>query len=133
LDDKLDLVVLALVDDLFFLSRVRETAQQVAVPLTICRTIDAFRAQMAATPPELVLVDMNIRSGDALTLVRELRAQPALADLPIVAWIFDAQEERMADAERAGCSRVLSRGQFTRALPEILRGVATGNSIAGSP
>lgn len=126
-------MILALVDDLFFLSRVRETAQQAATPLTICRTIDAFRAQAAATPPDLVLVDMNIRSGDAMTLVRELRGQPAFADVPIVAWIFDAQEERMAEAERAGCSRVLSRGQFTRALPEILRGAAAGNSSVGSP
>ena len=55
--------VLALVDDLFFQSKMMETAKQVGVALRVVSSGDALVQAAAAQTPALVLVDLNARQG----------------------------------------------------------------------
>ena len=109
--------VLALIDDLFFQSKLMETARQVGVPVRVVSNGDALVQAAAAQPPALVLVDLNARQGALDGLARLCAAGAA----PVVAFLSHVQTDLAAQARAAGCNEVLPRSQFTANLPEILR------------
>jgi CheY-like chemotaxis protein len=113
-------MVLGLLTDLFFSARIRETARQLGLPCEIARDPAALLERARAAAPTAIIIDMNLKGADAAAIVRELRA--TAPGLPIVGYLFDAQEDLMLAAEEAGCDRVLSRGQLTRMLPDLLSG-----------
>ena len=71
--------VLALVDDLFFQSKMMETAKQVGVPLRVVSSGSALVQAAAAQAPALVLVDLNARQG-ALDRIEKLGRHDRGAD-----------------------------------------------------
>ena len=114
--------VLALVDDLFFMSKMTETARQVGVALQTVSTGDALLAAAAAssgTPggPRLLLVDLNARAG-ALQAIETLHAEGN--PLPVIAFLSHVQVDLAERARAAGCRQVMPRSKFTMELAQIL-------------
>jgi CheY-like chemotaxis protein len=69
----------------------------------------------------LVFLDLGWRSGDALALARELRADPDLASIPLVAFGSHVQADRLESARAAGCDLALPNSALTAGLPDLLR------------
>ena len=111
--------VVALVDDLFFQSKILETARHAGVQLKICGTADAFLQEIAQNPTALVIVDLNSRSNPIETIER-LRAAGNLA--PIIGYLSHVQTELAERAKSAGCREVMPRSAFTMKLAAILAG-----------
>lgn len=109
--------VLALVDDLFFLSKLSETARHVGVALQTVSSGDALVGAAAAATPRLVVVDLNARQGP-LEGIERLRAAGNPA--PVIAFLSHVQTELAERARAAGCEQVLPRSQFTTNLAAIL-------------
>jgi CheY-like chemotaxis protein len=116
------MTVYALVADLFFSARIRETAAQLGVACETFRDPAALVARAAAAPPRLVVVDMNLKTGDAPGCVKALKDDPGTRDIPVVGYLFDAHEELIRAARAVGCDQVVSRGGLTKKLPDLLRG-----------
>jgi CheY-like chemotaxis protein len=118
--------VLALVDDLFFQSKMAETARHVGVTLQTVSSgaalVAALAAPAAATAPRLLLVDLNARQGP-LEAIESLHASGN--QLPVIAFLSHVQVELAERARAAGCQQVMPRSQFTAGLAEILRQVKT--------
>ena len=111
--------VIALVDDLMFLSRIRETARATGAEVLSARsTADAIAAARAGG--RLVLVDAEAARLPWAEALAALRGEPALRALPVVAFVSHVHPERAEAATAAGASRVLSRGAFVRELPGLL-------------
>ena len=115
--------VLALVDDLFFQSKLNETARHVGVTLQTVMTGDALVQAAAASSPKLVLVDLNARQGALEAVERLAAAGNAQKDgaQHIIAFLSHVQTELAEKARAAGCRQVLPRSKFTAELAEILR------------
>ncbi len=113
-------MILAIVDDLMFTSKIRTTAGQLGVPVTFARSRDNALAEMRAAPPSLVLVDLNSTRTDPLGTVAAMRAEPALSSIPTVGFVSHVQTDLAAAAREAGVDEVLARSAFTARLPEIL-------------
>jgi CheY-like chemotaxis protein len=113
--------VLAVVEDLLFGSRIREAARAVGIEVVSVRALEAALERCRAEPPALVLLDLDQERLRPLELVRLLRSEAALSGLAIVGFASHVNAERLRSAEAAGCSEVLPRGAFVRALPELLR------------
>jgi DNA-binding NarL/FixJ family response regulator len=109
--------VLVLTDDIFFLSKIRETAQRSGVPLRIASSAEAFREEAARSVPSLAIVDLNLRAGP-LEAIRQLRA--AYPKLAIIGYLSHVQTELAAEARSAGCSEVMARSKFTQTLATLL-------------
>lgn len=60
--------------------------------------------------PDLLLLDMMVPELAGADILRMLRGKEAFKDLPIVA--FSGSDEMLADAERLGATRVLSKGEL---------------------
>ena len=111
--------VVALVDDLFFQSKMMETARHVGVTLKTCSTGDALLAEIESTPPKLIVLDLNARNNplDAVVRVRAT-GNPA----PLIAYLSHVQTELAEQARAAGCQDVMPRSKFTANLAAIFAG-----------
>jgi CheY-like chemotaxis protein len=107
--------VVAAIPDLFFRARVLETAKTLAVPVEVARDADELLRQVRAEKPRLVLMDLTAAPVQPLETLRTLEGIPVVGFLP-----HEATELRDR-ALAAGCSEVLTKGQFSASLPTILR------------
>jgi CheY-like chemotaxis protein len=115
--------VVALVDDLFFQSKMLETARQVGVNLRACSTADALAREISADAPRLIVVDLNA-GGNPLEAVRQL--QSSGREIPLIAYLSHVQTELAESARAAGCRDVMPRSKFTRDLATILSRAKSG-------
>jgi CheY-like chemotaxis protein len=118
--------VLALVDDLLFLSRIREAARGTG---TDVRTVRGAADLLAGAREGgcLVLVDADSSRLPWTDAVAALRADPALDSLPVVAFLSHVHAERAEAARAAGCTRVLARGAFVQELPRLIASVTAAS------
>ena len=113
-------MVLAVVDDLLFQSKIRATAQASGREITFVRRRDAAIAAMTGRRPDLVILDLDRDALDPIGLIGEMKQAPELAAIPIVGFGSHVQTARLQSAREAGCDRVMARSGFVAALPELL-------------
>jgi CheY-like chemotaxis protein len=114
-------MVLAAVDDLLFSSKIRATAKAAGVELTFARSPDEVLAQARALRPGLVIFDLNSGKTDPIATIAALKADPALADIPALAFASHVHADLIAAARQAGADQVLARSAFAGNLADILR------------
>jgi CheY-like chemotaxis protein len=116
--------VIALVEDLLFLSRIREAARGAGVDVRPVRTAAAL-LEAAQAGAALVLVDADsdrLRAGEAIAA---LRAAPGALPVPVIAFFSHVHAGRAEAARAAGASRVLARSAFVQELPGLLASAAS--------
>ena len=77
-------------------------------------------AAIAARPPRLILMDLQLPGIDGLELTRRLKADPAtraIVILAVTAYAMKGDEER---ARAAGCDGYVAKPIDTRTLPDIV-------------
>ncbi len=111
--------VLALVDDLLFLSRIREAARGTGAEVRAVRA-PADLVAAAREGGRLVLVDADSSRLPWPDAVSALRSDASCASIPVVAFLSHVHAERAAAARAAGCTRVLARGAFVQELPRLI-------------
>lgn len=75
------------------------------------------RDSIRAVRPKLVLMDIQLPDTDGLSLTRELKADPSLRDIPIVAvtsYAMKGDEQKSLDA---GCEGYITKPIDTRQFP----------------
>ncbi len=113
--------VVAVVDDLFFVSKLQETARQVGAQLVTVRAAAFHLDDLRQQKPALIIFDLNTTSGNAVELVRQLKSDAELKEIPVIAFFSHVQVELQRAAQEAGCDQILPRSQFTATLPQLLR------------
>jgi len=113
-------VILAVVDDLMFTSKIKNAAGQLGVPLAFARSSGSALEQMRQTAPSLVIFDLNSARTDPLGTVAAMKRDPALASIPIVGFVSHVQTDLIEAARQAGVDDVMARSAFTARLGEIL-------------
>jgi hypothetical protein len=106
--------VVAVVTDLFFVARIRETARLAGVPLEFARTPEALETALA-TPPRFVLLDLT----SSLPYERVFAALGA-AGVPVAAFTTHALA-RQTQPWHGRCHRVMTKETLTRELPSLLK------------
>lgn len=85
-------------------------------------------AAMRPNPPDIAIVDLTLRSGTGLDLIKDLRAQ-----LPAVQVIVLSMHEELAQVERAlraGAAGYVMKRESTTRIVEAIRCVRSGNVYA---
>jgi CheY-like chemotaxis protein len=111
--------VVALVDDLMFLSRIREAARGHGLEVKAARTA-ADTVSAARAGARLVIMDLDSPRLGIADALSGLRADPALAGLPVVGFFSHVDAQRGRDAAQAGCTTVLPRSAFVQKLDALL-------------
>ena len=118
--------VIAVVDDLFFASKIRGTAEQLNVPIRFARTVDALLEAARLEMPALIICDLHSQKVDPIELAKQLKADEQLRSIPLLGFFSHVQTELQRTAEQAGFNRVIPRSAFTIHLPQILAGTSAG-------
>ncbi|HBH97037.1 MAG TPA: hypothetical protein DDX89_04505 [Candidatus Omnitrophica bacterium] len=110
-------MILAIVDDMLFRSKLEAVAAQLGTPLTLAE--DASPALRSGSGWSRAIIDLNLSHGDPLAMIRDLRAaHPAL---PVIGYCSHVQHDLQQHAREAGCTVVLLRSAFVQQLPALLR------------
>jgi len=112
--------LVAFMDDLIFLSRIREAAQSAGLDVHSARDPAALVETCRMNRPALVFVDLDSSRLPSLDAVAALRSAPEFASLPVVGFLGHSRTELAAAAQEAGCTRVLSRGAFVNELRSLI-------------
>jgi CheY-like chemotaxis protein len=111
--------IVALVDDLMFLSRIREAAKGRGLEVKSARTAaDALAGARAGA--RLVIMDLDSPRLPVAATLAELRGEPSLTGLPIVGFFSHVEAQRGREAAAAGCTTVLPRSAFVQKLDGLL-------------
>ena len=122
--------VIALVDDLMFLSRIREAARGHGLEVKPARTAaDAVAGARAGAG--LVIMDLDSPRLPVAATLAELRGDASLAALPVVGFFSHVEAQRGREAAAAGCTTVLPRSAFVQKLDALLAEAASG--VGGEP
>ena len=114
--------VIAIVDDLFFASKIRGTAEASGVVVSFPRHADGVKEVIQRNSPDVIICDLHSEKFDVLTMARALKADPATQNIPLLGFFSHVQTELKRSAEEAGFDRVMPRSLFTQNLAEILSG-----------
>lgn len=117
--------VIAVVDDLFFASKIRGTAEQVGTRVQFVRSIPAAIEKARDEAPNLIIADLNANCCDTIELARALKSDDSLTGVPLLGFFSHIQTELQQAAIAAGYDRVMPRSAFTKNLADILAGKQT--------
>ena len=114
--------VLAIVDDLFFASKIRGTAEQLGVSVSFLRNLESLNQVVLRDHPSLIICDLHSQRIDPIELARQLKADEQLRSIPLLGFFSHVQTELQRKALEAGFDSVIPRSAFTRDLNDILSG-----------
>jgi PleD family two-component response regulator len=118
--------VLAAVEDLLFRSKISETAERVGVEAAFPRNPKKLLDALRASPPDLLVVDLNSARFEPLELLRAVKSDSALRGVTTVGFLSHVQGDLALAAREAGCNRVMARSAFVENLPRVLSGDGVG-------
>ena len=114
--------IIAVVDDMFFIARIRGTAETIEVPLHFARSINAVCELATKEPTSLIIADLQVRCCDPFELAERLRSDERLKTIPLLGFFSHVQTALQKQADEAGFDRILPRSSFSKNLPQILDG-----------
>ncbi len=110
--------VIAVVKDLFFVARIRETARLVGTELVFARTPEELAAGLDCGKPSLVIIDLTSTGWEygAFFGALEEKAQ----GVPLLGFTTHALA-RQTQPLHGRCARVVTKETLTAELPTILK------------
>ncbi|HLC42552.1 MAG TPA: hypothetical protein VJO34_13140 [Methylomirabilota bacterium] len=114
----MDNKVVVICKDLFFTSRIGETAKLVGTSVEFARQPDELADKLIDSTPRLVIVDLTTQGWEYEEIFHALENQQARA--PILGFTTHALA-KTTQPWHSRCDRVVTKETFTQELPEILR------------
>lgn len=119
------MMIIALVEDLLFRSKIREVARRAGVDVIFPRS-PAEVTDTSRGKPSLAVVDLHADKLEPLVSLAALRAQ----GIPAIGFFAHVQTDLARLALEAGATEVLPRSAFAARLPEILQGAKDPPSVS---
>ena len=115
--------IYAFVDDLFFRTKIQETARKLNVKVEFAKTEkDVFdrMGENGEEQPSLIIFDLNNLGAKPLGIIPKLKAK-LKKGTSIVGFVSHVQGDLKVKAAEAGCDAVMPRSAFSQNLPQLLR------------
>ena len=119
-------VIIAIVDDMFFKSKIRAVAEAVGTEISFPRNKDALIQKAREAKPQLIIVDLHNEKIDPAVLATELKGDYELHSIPLLGFFSHVQTELQKNAIAAGFDQVIPRSVFARDLQKILAADSRG-------
>jgi len=112
-------MILAFVPDLFFSTKIQDTAKHLGHTATISRTTDDFVRKAQELSPALLIVDLTAEGMGLEELLAKLRIETETAPIPLLAFTTHAAWKQTAPLHRL-CNQVVTKDELSRDLPALL-------------
>jgi CheY-like chemotaxis protein len=118
--------LLLVADDLMFPSRIREGSRPLGYALRVVATEDAALDAARTGAPAAVLVNLTARRYDPVAVVRALKADPATAAVPLLAFAGHVEKDKHEAARAAGADLVAANSSVSLHLGALLTRLLSG-------
>ncbi|HEV7376996.1 MAG TPA: hypothetical protein VGN95_19930 [Pyrinomonadaceae bacterium] len=114
--------LIAAVDDMFFASKIRATAEHLGLDVRFAKSVEAVIETARAELPSLIIADLHSEKCDPFNLAEQLKADEQLRAVTLIGFFSHVQTALRERAEQSGFDRIMPRSAFSKHLPEILEG-----------
>ena len=114
--------VIAAVDDMFFASKIRATAEHLNIDVRFVRSVDSLLNAVREGETALIVVDLHSQKIDPIALATSIKADKKLQSIPLLGFFSHVHAELHREAMSAGYDTVIPRSVFSRDLGKILAG-----------
>ncbi len=114
--------IVCVIDDLFFLAKVQETARKLNVKVDFVKSDKELLERATSNghdQPSLIIVDLNNTGAKPLTTIPKLKSK--LKGTSIIGFLSHIQGELKVKAQEAGFDAVMPRSALSQNLAQILR------------
>ena len=80
-----------------------------------------FGANGDAPPPSLILLDLNMPRKDGREVLKELKADPSLSQIPVVVFTTSRADTDVASIYRLGANSFISKPTAFESLVKVMR------------
>jgi len=112
--------VVAVLDDMFFTSKIREAAKSTGLNVEILKKISGLIEGLRNDPPTLIIVDLNFKKVEPMELIKNIKSSDKLNSIPVIGYFSHVQTDLKKEAFQAGYDIVMPRSRFVRELGDIL-------------
>lgn len=120
-------MILVVVEDLIFLSKIQDTARLLGVPVEPVEP-RKVEERTAEGPVSAVIVDLNHHSGVTVNVVRAIKTNPSTRHVYVLGFLSHVQANLAAAGREAGCDRIIARSAMAEQLPQLLEKLASNAS-----
>ncbi len=113
--------VLAAVDDMLFIAKIRGAAQLANAEIAFARSVDAAFEAAKKNNPALIVIDLHSQRIDAFELAEKFKRDESTRNIPLLGFYSHVHTELQRKARDAGFDRVMPRSVFSKHLTEILQ------------
>jgi two-component system chemotaxis response regulator CheY len=82
---------------------------------------DAALKKLQTSKPNLVITDLNMPGMDGITLIKEVKKQPAFRFMPVLMMTTESQQAKRTEARTAGATGWLVKPVQPDQLLEVLK------------
>lgn len=112
--------VVLIEDNLMFAMMIEPTLKRLGYQTRTIAGGPTTAADLAAAPPAVAFVNLASSRADGSALIREIRARPELANLPVVGYAGHVERHLFQAGRDAGATLVVPNSAMRKALPQIL-------------
>ena len=112
--------ILGFIPDLFFSTKVRDTAKHMGHTAEMSRTTDDLIQKARALSPNLLIVDLTAEDVDLADRLTQLRGETQTAVIPLLGFTTHAAWKQ-TDPLHPLCNQVVTKEVFSRDLPALLQ------------
>ncbi|MFQ5882965.1 MAG: hypothetical protein ACE5I9_10925 [Candidatus Methylomirabilales bacterium] len=112
--------ILGLVPDLFFSTKIRDTAKHLGHTVTFLRMTDDLIQKARDLSPALLIVDLTVEGINLEEPLSRLRLEAETASIPLLAFTTHVAWKQTAPLHRL-CSQVVTKEVLARDLPALLQ------------
>ncbi|HTC93503.1 MAG TPA: hypothetical protein VK699_08630 [Terriglobales bacterium] len=115
--------IFAFVEDLFFMTKIMDTARKLNVKIAFVKTVEELMEKVeihADEKPSLIIFDLNNANAKPLTTIPKVKSK-LKKGTSILGFVSHVQGDLKMKAQDAGCDSVMPRSAFSQNLPALLR------------
>jgi CheY-like chemotaxis protein len=114
--------VIAAVEDMLFVSKIRATAEHLNLTLRSVRNDETLIKVARESAPDLIIVDLHAEKLDPIAVAQSLKSDAQLNSIQLLGFFSHVRADLQKRAVAAGYDVVIPRSVFSRDLGEILEG-----------
>jgi PleD family two-component response regulator len=121
----MDKLVLAIVSDVFFYTKLRDALRPQGYRLERARTQEEVVQKAAGLQPVAVVLNMSEEALDPFRALEQIRGDARVKALPVLAFANHEEVETWRRAKELGVTKIVSRNEFSSRLRELIEEVVS--------
>ncbi len=113
--------IYAILNDLFFESKIRISTKKLNADLSILRNKENFDEAIAENTPNLIILDLASKDIMIEDIVTKLKNDERLKKIPLIGYLPHVETDLMVKYLDLGCNLVLPKSKFTREMDKLIK------------